>query len=60
MENRDGRNPGWNQLVRLLGDYWAVGTRSLRFAARLALAVVLGGLFWLFLVALSAYDWVMG
>jgi len=58
MDN-NGRNQGWDKLVRLLGDLWAAGTRSLRFAARLTLAVVLGGLFWLFLVALSALDWVM-
>ena len=60
MENRDGRNLGRIEMVRVLGNYWAAGLGSLRFAASLTLAVILGGLFWLLLLGLSAFDWVMG
>ena len=48
------------EMVRVLGDYWAAGLSGLRFAARLALALILGGLFWLLLLGLSAFDWAMG
>jgi len=59
MENRDGHNLGRIEMVRVLGDYWAVDLGGLRFAARLTLALILGGLFWLLLLGLSAFGWVM-
>ena len=59
MGNNHGRNLGRIEMVRMLGNYWAAGLGSLRFAARLALALILGGLFWLLLLGLSAFDWVM-
>jgi len=60
MQNNYGSNLGRIEMVRVLGDYWAAGLSGLRFAARLALALILGGLFWLLLLGLSAFDWVMG
>jgi len=60
MGNNYGRNLGRIEMMRVLGNYWAAGLGSLRFAASLTLAVILGGLFWLLLLGLSAFDWMMG
>ena len=59
MGNNYGRNLGRIEMVWVLGNYWAAGLGGLRFAARLTLALILGGLFWLLLLGLSAFGWVM-